>query len=202
MTDPVSQDPTPEVDVAALLAENERLKGHHSKLLEETKTAKQKAAELEQLQAEAEQKRLEANQEHEKLWRQEKERADKLASEVTERDKREAQKERETKMREIAKTLSPRDAGRQESLELHAANFIQITPDGVKIMGKDGEMTEEQLTTLLATKYPYLVDGNQSSGGGAPGSKTGGGAAEQGNEKAEAAKKRGDLAGFLKAQLP
>lgn len=202
MTDPVSQDSTPEVDVAALLAENERLKGHHSKLLEETKTAKQKAAELEQLQAEAEQKRLEANQEHEKLWRQEKERADKLASEVTERDKREAQKERETKMREIAKTLSPRDAGRQESLELHAANFIQITPDGVKIMGKDGEMTEEQLTTLLATKYPYLVDGNQSSGGGAPGSKTGGGAAEQGNEKAEAAKKRGDLAGFLKAQLP
>lgn len=202
MTDPVSQDPTPEVDVAALLAENERLKGHHSKLLEETKTAKQKAAELEQLQAEAEQKRLEANQEHEKLWRQEKERADKLASEVTERDKREAQKERESKMREIAKTLSPRDAGRQESLELHAANFIQITPDGVKIMGKDGEMTEEQLTTLLATKYPYLVDGNQSSGGGAPGSKTGGGAAEQGNEKAEAAKKRGDLAGFLKAQLP
>lgn len=202
MTDPVSQDPTPEVDVAALLAENERLKGHHSKLLEETKTAKQKAAELEQLQAEAEQKRLEANQEHEKLWRQEKERADKLASEVTERDKREAQKEREAKMREIAKTLSPRDAGRQESLELHAANFIQITPDGVKIMGKDGEMTEEQLTTLLATKYPYLVDGNQSSGGGAPGSKTGGGAAEQGNEKAEAAKKRGDLAGFLKAQLP
>lgn len=187
MTDPVSQDPTPEVDVAALLAENERLKGHHSKLLEETKTAKQKAAELEQLQAEAEQKRLEANQEHEKLWRQEKERADKLASEVTERDKREAQKERETKMREIAKTLSPRDAGRQESLELHAANFIQITPDGVKIMGKDGEMTEEQLTTLLATKYPYLVDGNQSSGGGAPGSKSSGGAAvgNMGGSKSE-----------------
>lgn len=177
----------PEVDVAALLAENERLKGHHSKLLEETKTAKQKAAELEQLQAEAEQKRLEANQEHEKLWRQEKERADKLASEVTERDKREAQKERETKMREIAKTLSPRDAGRQESLELHAANFIQITPDGVKIMGKDGEMTEEQLTTLLATKYPYLVDGNQSSGGGAPGSKSSGGAAvgNMGGSKSE-----------------
>lgn len=187
MTDPVSQDPTPEVDVAALIAENERLKGHHSKLLEETKTAKQKAAELEQLQAEAEQKRLEANQEHEKLWRQEKERADKLASEVTERDKREAQKERETKMREIAKTLSPRDAGRQESLELHAANFIQITPDGVKIMGKDGEMTEEQLTTLLATKYPYLVDGNQSSGGGAPGSKSSGGAAvgNMGGSKSE-----------------
>lgn len=187
MTDPVSQDPKPEVDVAALLAENERLKGHHSKLLEETKTAKQKAAELEQLQAEAEQKRLEANQEHEKLWRQEKERADKLASEVTERDKREAQKERESKMREIAKALSPRDAGRQESLELHAANFIQITPDGVKIMGKDGEMTEEQLTTLLATKYPYLVDGNQSSGGGAPGSKSSGGAAvgNMGGSKSE-----------------
>jgi len=45
---------TPEVDVAALLAENERLKGHHSKLLEETKTAKQKAAELEKAQQDAE----------------------------------------------------------------------------------------------------------------------------------------------------
>ena len=203
MTD-ATETTAPEVDVAALLAENERLKGHHSKLLEETKTAKQKAAELEQLQAEAEQKRLEANQEHEKLWRQEKERADKLASEVTERDKREAQKERETKMREIAKTLSPRDAGRQESLELHAANFIQITPDGVKIMarfirdqleyseagviGKGGKAADDVIKEMFATgDFEALRKGNQSSGGGAPGSKTGGGAAvgDMGGSKSE-----------------
>ena len=50
MTD-ATETTAPEVDVAALLAENERLKGHHSKLLEETKTAKQKAAELDAARA-------------------------------------------------------------------------------------------------------------------------------------------------------
>ena len=188
-------------DPTALKAEIERLRQHNATLLGEKKTVQSRAAELEQMQAEAEQKRLEANQEHEKLWRQEKDRADKLQAKDIDRDKRDAENQRAAKMRDIAKTLSPTDAKRQSSLEKHAADYISITPDGLKISGKDGDMTEAQLLQLLSSEFPFLVDGNQSSGGGAPGSKTGSGADPSINAKAEEAKKKGDLTGFLKAQL-
>lgn len=180
-TEPVTE------DAAALKAEIERLRKHNETLLGEKKTVQSRATELENMQAEAEQKRLEEKQEFEKLWRQEKERADKMSSEVSERDKRDAENTRKSKMRDIAKTLSPTDAKRQESLEKHAADFITMTPDGLKITGKNGGMTEEQLLAHLRTEYPFLVDGNQSSGGSAPGSKIGSSAANgnMGGSKSE-----------------
>jgi len=85
------------------------------------------------------------------------------------------------------------------------ARFIrdQLEYSEAGVIGKGGKSADDAIKEMFATgDFEALRKGNQSSGGGAPGSKTGGGAAEQGNEKAEAAKKRGDLAGFLKAQLP
>ena len=200
MTDPVSQDPTPEVDVAALLAENERLKGHHSKLLEETKTAKQKAAELEKAQQDAEIARQHEQGEYKTL---------------AERYKAEAETERKALV-ELKGSIANQAL---DSAAMQAALNEANSPANAKIMarfirdqleyseagviGKGGKSADDVIKEMFATgDCEALRKGNQSSGGGAPGSKTGGGAAEQGNEKAEAAKKRGDLAGFLKAQLP
>ena len=200
MTDPVSQDPTPEVDVAALLAENERLKGHHSKLLEETKTAKQKAAELEKAQQDAEIARQHEQGEYKTL---------------AERYKAEAETERKALV-ELKGSIANQAL---DSAAMQAALTEANSPANAKIMarfirdqleyseagviGKGGKSADDVIKEMFATgDCEALRKGNQSSGGGAPGSKTGGGAAEQGNEKAEAAKKRGDLAGFLKAQLP
>ena len=200
MTDPVSQDPTPEVDVAALLAENERLKGHHSKLLEETKTAKQKAAELEKAQQDAEIARQHEQGEYKTL---------------AERYKAEAETERKALV-ELKGSIANQAL---DSAAMQAALTEANSPANAKIMarfirdqleyseagviGKGGKSADDAVKEMFATgDFEALRKGNQSSGGGAPGSKTGGGAAEQGNEKAEAAKKRGDLAGFLKAQLP
>ena len=200
MTDPVSQDPTPEVDVAALLAENERLKGHHSKLLEETKTAKQKAAELEKAQQDAEIARQHEQGEYKTL---------------AERYKAEAETERKALV-ELKGSIANQAL---DSAAMQAALSEANSPANAKIMarfirdqleyseagviGKGGKSADDAVKEMFATgDFEALRKGNQSSGGGAPGSKTGGGAAEQGNEKAEAAKKRGDLAGFLKAQLP
>ena len=200
MTDPVSQDPTPEVDVAALLAENERLKGHHSKLLEETKTAKQKAAELEKAQQDAEIARQHEQGEYKTL---------------AERYKAEAETERKALV-ELKGSIANQAL---DSAAMQAALSEANSPANAKIMarfirdqleyseagviGKGGKSADDAIKEMFATgDFEALRKGNQSSGGGAPGSKTGGGAAEQGNEKAEAAKKRGDLAGFLKAQLP
>jgi len=200
VTDPVSQDPTPEVDVAALLAENERLKGHHSKLLEETKTAKQKAAELEKAQQDAEIARQHEQGEYKTL---------------AERYKAEAETERKALV-ELKGSIANQAL---DSAAMQAALSEANSPANAKIMarfirdqleyseagviGKGGKSADDAIKEMFATgDFEALRKGNQSSGGGAPGSKTGGGAAEQGNEKAEAAKKRGDLAGFLKAQLP
>ena len=199
MTD-ATETTAPEVDVAALLAENERLKGHHSKLLEETKTAKQKAAELEKAQQDAEIARQHEQGEYKTL---------------AERYKAEAETERKALV-ELKGSIANQAL---DSAAMQAALTEANSPANAKIMarfirdqleyseagviGKGGKSADDAIKEMFATgDFEALRKGNQSSGGGAPGSKTGGGAAEQGNEKAEAAKKRGDLAGFLKAQLP
>lgn len=199
MTD-ATETTAPEVDVAALLAENERLKGHHSKLLEETKTAKQKAAELEKAQQDAEIARQHEQGEYKTL---------------AERYKAEAETERKALV-ELKGSIANQAL---DSAAMQAALTEANSPANAKIMarfirdqleyseagviGKGGKSADDAVKEMFATgDFEALRKGNQSSGGGAPGSKTGGGAAEQGNEKAEAAKKRGDLAGFLKAQLP
>ena len=199
MTD-ATETTAPEVDVAALLAENERLKGHHSKLLEETKSAKQKAAELEKAQQDAEIARQHEQGEYKTL---------------AERYKAEAETERKALV-ELKGSIANQAL---DSAAMQAALTEANSPANAKIMarfirdqleyseagviGKGGKSADDAVKEMFATgDFEALRKGNQSSGGGAPGSKTGGGAAEQGNEKAEAAKKRGDLAGFLKAQLP
>ena len=185
MTDPVSQDPTPEVDVAALLAENERLKGHHSKLLEETKTAKQKAAELEKAQQDAEIARQHEQGEYKTL---------------AERYKAEAEAERKEKLEDRAKNaakdidLAAMRIANDQAADPEAAEllftFVRAQLDYVdgKVTGKDGMPVDDAIKAMMATgKYEKLRKGNQSSGGGAPGSKTGGGAAvgNMGGSKSE-----------------
>ena len=177
MTDPVSQDPTPEVDVAALLAENERLKGHHSKLLEETKTAKQKAAELEKAQQDAEIARQHEQGEYKTL---------------AEKYKAEAEAERKTaaefkaaiaaeKMELTAMRIAGEEANDPKNAKL-LSRFIRDQLDYVdgQVTGKDGRPVEDVIKEMFATgDYESLRKGNQASGGSAPGSKIGGGATKK-----------------------
>jgi len=192
----------PEVspEFAELKAENERLKAHHAKLLDETKTAKQKAAEIEKAQQEAETARQHEQGEYKSL---------------AERYQKEAEAERKSLL-ELKGSIANQalDAAAMQAALTEAnspanaklmARFIrdQLEYSEAGVIGKGGKSADDAVKEMFATgDFEALRKGNQSSGGGAPGSKTGGGAAEQGNEKAEAAKKRGDLAGFLKAQLP
>lgn len=177
MTDENLQHQENQEDAAVLKAEIERLREHNAKLLGEKKTVQSRAQELEQMQAEAEQKRLEEKQEFEKLWRQEQEQRTKASQELENLRKHIADKDRSETALKLAAGLT-RDSARAELLKKEALAFIQHTPDGVKIQGPDGDMTVEQLSTYLAKQFPFLVDGNQASGGGAPGGLSGGGAAK------------------------
>jgi len=174
VTDEALQDQKPEVDIAALLAENERLKGHHSKLLEETKTAKQKAAELEKAQQDAEIARQHEQGEYKTL---------------AERYKGEAEAERKALL-ELKGSIANQAL---DSAAMQAALTEASSPANAKIMarfirdqleytdsgvlGKGGKSAEDAVKELFATgDFEALRKGNQSSGGSAPGGKSGGGA--------------------------
>lgn len=165
------------LDVAGIDPADE-LKSALNKERTERKEAKERLAALEKEREEGEKKRLEEKQEFEKLWRGEQESRTKLAGELDALRKSISDKERNETALKIATSLT-RDTARAELLKKEALAFVVHTPDGVKIQGQDGDMTAEQLGAYLAKQYPFLVDGNQSSGGGAAPGRSGGGATKK-----------------------
>lgn len=144
---------------------------------EERAAAKSKLSEYEQQQAEAERKRMEERQEYESLYKQETESKTKLQQELEELRTNIAQEKRTSSAAEITASLT-RDTAREKLLRKEAMQFIHHTPEGIKINGPDGQAWDaKQLSEHLRNEYPFLVDGNGSSGGGAPGGNKGGGAA-------------------------
>jgi len=148
---------------------------------DERKAAKDKLAEFEKAQQEGEAKRLEETQQFESLYKNTKGELEKKSLELDEFRRKIADKERSELATQLTGTLT-RDTARAELLKKEAMQFIQHTADGVVISGPDGTMTAEQLGKHLAQRYPFLVDGNQSSGGGATGSNSSGGAVKKFDE--------------------
>lgn len=145
---------------------------------DERKAAKERLAELERSQQEAERKRLEETQQFEDLYKNTKSALDKREAEFEEFRRKLADKERGELATQLVGQMT-RDTARAELLKKEALSYIQHTSDGVVISGPDGTMTAEQLGKHLAERYPFLVDGNQASGGGATGDKIGGGAVKK-----------------------
>lgn len=148
---------------------------------DERKAAKEKLAEVERAQQEAEAKRMEEAQQFESLYKNTKGELEKRTQEFEEYKRKLADKERSELAVTLATSLT-RDTKRAELLKKEALAFIQHTADGVVISGPDGTMTAEQLKESLAKNYPFLVDGNQASGGNASGGSKSGGAAKKFNE--------------------
>jgi hypothetical protein len=143
---------------------------------EERAAAKAKLKEFEDRRVAEENDRLTKAGEFEALYKKATESASTTAKELQELKDKIATKEREATAAQIAGGLT-RDTARAELLKKEALRFVQYTPEGVKINGEDGAaLTVEQLGKALATKYPFLVDGNQASGGGANGTHNNGGA--------------------------
>lgn len=195
-TPPVQEGPTRE----ELMAEVERLKGHHSKLLDETKTAKQKAAEIEKAQQDAEIARQHEQGEFKGLaekYKQEAELERKSAAEFRAAIASE-------KMEGAAMRIAIEEANDPKNAKL-LARFIRDQLDYVdgKVTGKDGQSIDDTIKAMFATgDFESLRKGIESTGGSAPGNTNkASGAGEQSNPKAEEARKRGDLTGFLSASL-
>lgn len=149
---------------------------------EERAEAKRKLEEFEASHTEAERKRLEEKQEFETLYKQEAEGKTKLAQELDELKRNIAERERGESAMSVTGQLT-RDTAREKLLRKEAMQFIHHTPEGVKINGPNGEAWDaEKLSAYLKEQYPFLVDGKQSSGGGAAGQKGGGAVTRKFNE--------------------
>jgi hypothetical protein len=197
---------TPE-QVSAMAEELERLKKHHGTLLDETKTAKQRAKELEDAKAKAEQESLKKSGEFQKLWETEAEKAARIQNELdAERDnwrkERQAvqQKEIGAESVKIASSIAVDDSS-LELLTEQVQKFAVYTENGIEYQVGGVSVPKEKVIEMLTEKYPRLVKGSGATGGGATGGNRGGGASEKTNAAAEDAKKRGDLAGYVTAML-
>lgn len=193
-------------EIQEQLAELERLKSHHTKLLDETKTAKQKAAELEAAQEKAEQDRLLKEGEFQKLYESESEKASRLMQELEEersawREKTRTQQQKEIKSEAIKAVHEI--AVDESSLEILAEKvekYAVYTDDGIQYEIGGVKVDRAKVVETLAQKYPRLIKGSGAAGGGATGAGRPSGASDT-NQAAQAAKQKGDLKGFLAAQL-
>lgn len=186
-------------EFAELKAENERLKAHHAKLLDETKTAKQKAAELDKASQDAEIARQHEQGEYKTL---------------AERYKAEADAERKANIElkggianEKLDGVSMQAALAEANSPANAKILVRFIRDQLEytdagVIGKGGKSVDDAVKELFATgDFEALRKGNQSNGGSAPGGKLASGAGEKSNPKADEARKKGDLAGFIAASL-
>lgn len=173
--EPAAVEPTaaPAVDVAQLQAELQRLRDHQAKLLDETKSAKQRAAELEQAQTEAERKSAEEKGEFKSLW--EKTQAELERERETARtfQQKIQQRDMESEALKIAASLT-RDNKRAELLKKEIMQHARYSEEGVKFELAGIEIKPDQLAARLKEDYPFLVDGSGSTGGGASGGSSGG----------------------------
>jgi len=165
---------------ARLEQETSGLKSKLDELLGETKTAKQKAKELEEAQAAAEEARAKEKGEFKELYEREQKAKSELSEKYEQYAKKIQAKDVELSANSIANELT-RDTKRADLLKKEISQFARYSEDGVKFEMGGVEVDRAKVIAHITESYPFLVDGNQSSGGGAPGSKSGGGAAEKGN---------------------
>ena len=187
---------TPE-QISAMAEELERLKSHHVKLLDETKTAKQKAQELDEQKRTAEEQRMKENQQFKELY-------EKTTAELESERSRAQEFQRTVEQREIssdsfkaAASIAVDDSSAELLSEKIAAHAKM--KDGSVVYEIGGvEVPKEKIVQTISEKYPRLIKGSGAVGGGATG---GDGSSAAKATKGQEAKAKGDLTGFLQAQL-
>jgi hypothetical protein len=186
-----------EVD-AKITEQTSGLKAKVEELLGEKKSVSQKAKELEEAQAAAEEARLKEKEEYQTLYQREQESKKQLAERLAEIEKRSKESDISASTGSISTQLT-KDVKRAKLLAEKAKEFAKHTGEGVIYEIGGVSVDPDKVIEHLKTEYPFLVDGSGMTGGGATGA--GSGAATNVNARAEAAKGKGDLNGFLQAHI-
>ena len=154
------------------------LKAKLDELLGETKSAKQRARELEEAQAAEAEARAKEKGEFKELYEREQKAKAELAEKHEGFAKRIQQKEVETAAMTLASELT-RDTKRAELLRKEISQFARYDETGVKFEMGGVEVDPSNILAHIKESYPFLVDGSGATGGGAAGS-NGGGASKVG----------------------
>ena len=162
--------------IFGLKEKNEALITEKKQALEKAKGAgeyERKAKELEAAQKTAEEQRQKEKGEFKELY--EKTQADLEAERNSNKAWKEQLQQRDVKEKagRIGNDLSKTDTKRAEVLADYAAKFAKH--DGEQVTYEIGgiEVSADKLKEHLTKEYPFLVDGNGSSGGGATGARGG-----------------------------
>lgn len=152
---------------AAVEKETGGLKAKLDELLGETKTAKQRARELEEAQTAAEEERQREKGEFKSLYEREQKAKQELADKFGEFQSRIQKQEISLESAKLAGQLA-KDTSRAELLAEKVAQLAKHTDEGVRF--ELGGVAVDHGTVLkhLAEKYPFLVDASGANGGGAP----------------------------------
>ena len=198
-TEPVEQQQSESVDEMVSRKELEAVLAKNKELLAEKKKVAERARELEDSQRKAEEERLKQNEEFKELYERTQSEKEQLAQQFETHKQAIQRKELESSSYKVATALT-RDTARAELLAEKAASFAKHSEEGLVYEIGGVEVNADQLQKHLAEKYPFLVDGSGATGGGASGAQRPSGA-ESVNTAAQTAKSKGDLTGFLTAQL-
>ena len=174
MTDTTETQEQPTFTQAELEAKLEEatagLRAKVDELLGETKSAKQKARELEEAQQRAAEERAKEKGEFKELYEREQRAKAELAEKYDQTLNAIRQKEIDAATSQLAATQT-RDTKRAELLRKELAQYANHTDDGVVFELGGVQVDSGKLLAHISEMYPFLVDGTGSTGGGATGSK-------------------------------
>jgi len=155
------------------------LKSKVEELLGETKSAKQKAKELEEAQAREADERAKEKGEFKNLYEKEQAAKRELAEQYATFQTKVQRQEIQIATTALAAELT-RDSARGALLAAQAEAMAKHTEAGVVFEIGGVVVDKAKVLEYLAEKYPFLIDGTGATGGGASGSGSSGRAA-QGN---------------------
>lgn len=149
------------------------LKNKVAELLNETKTERDKRVALEQAAKAAEEARQKEQGEFKALYEQTQSELEKERNSIREYRETIQKKELESEALKLASSLT-KDTGRLNLLKKEAMGYIKMGEDGAQFEIGGIKVDADKIKAKLSEEYPFLIDGNPASGGGASGGDNGG----------------------------
>lgn len=149
-----------------LEAEKNKLTESLNKKIEEFKLLAGKAKDAEKKLKQLEKKSLEEQEQYQELWKTAEADKEDLLGQLESMKKAVAQKEMNNSALKIASTLA-QDAARSQLIQEQVIKFAKYDGDSVSFELDGVKATDKQVTEHIKKNFPFLVDGEKNSGGGA-----------------------------------
>lgn len=173
----------------SLKAEKEAMQRKLDELLSETKKAKQARRDAEEAAKREAEEKARKDGDFEQLLKSSEEKRQELESRLNEIQTQTEREKTQSSAYKIAAELA--DGANAELLSEFVARRLKVVEGEVKVTDENGNLTVSSVDELKkefanSDKFKSLLRGNQSSGGGATGSKNGGGATKKFDEMTSA----------------